>query len=217
MRNRKANPCCSLGIAIPQSCRPAQPPEPGLAVDPHTGRWIFHKDFVFDLEENKIILRGSDSLVDQERLSSPPVSRAWRGRWEPASQRRGSEKRASGWREGRGFINNSILPPPWNHSTVTGCEIKWRAGRALEKLKHQWGERVQEGDKLERQVNDNTGKQVAPERSQKTLGCARVCVCVLVCEKDTYTHTGREGEREREKERERSPWNPFVFQPSLPL
>ena len=62
---------------------------------------------------------------------------------------------------------------------------------------------MQEGDKLERQVNDNTGKQVAPERSQKTLGCARVCVCVLVCEKDTYTHTGREGEREREKERER--------------
>ena len=60
---------------------------------------------------------------------------------------------------------------------------------------------MQEGDKLERQVNDNTGKQVACERSQKALGCALICVCVLVCEKDTYTHTRREGGRERERER----------------
>ena len=41
-------------------------------------------------------------------------------------------------------------------------------------LRHQWGERVQDGDKLERQVNDNSGKQVTPERSQEALGCALV-------------------------------------------
>lgn len=36
---------------------------------------------------------------------------------------------------------------------------------------------MQEGDKLERQVDNNTGNQVVPERSGEALGCVRVRVC----------------------------------------
>lgn len=38
---------------------------------------------------------------------------------------------------------------------------------------------MQEGDELERQVDNNTGNQVVPERSGEALGC--VCVCAWAC------------------------------------
>lgn len=62
---------------------------------------------------------------------------------------------------------------------------------------------MQEGDKLERWVNDNAVNRWPREESRSPGVCTRlsacVCVCILVCEKGLYTlgEGGREGERER--------------------
>ena len=44
---------------------------------------------------------------------------------------------------------------------------------------------MQEGDELERQVDNNTGNQVVPERSGEALGCVSVragmCACACAC------------------------------------